>query len=190
MYRRTGGVKFNGLNSSHHVRLVQKQSFDGESSNFRVSLSNNESMGNEMIKMNQLMPDMKMKEFFLSIADMFNLVIMDNPNKKDDLIIEPETDFFKTKKKVRDMTLKLDRSSDIKKTPLSHLDAETYLLTYDKDDDYYNKEYTDESKKIFGELKLDVQNDFSNKTKSTKLKFSPTVNAGQRIYDRVAPFFR
>lgn len=189
MYRRTGGVKFNGLNSSHHVRLVQKQSFDGESSNFRVSLSNNESMGNEMIKMNQLMPDMKMKEFFLSIADMFNLVIMDNPNKKDDLIIEPETDFFKTKKKVRDMTLKLDRSSDIKKTPLSHLDAETYLLTYDKDDDYYNKEYTDESKKIFGELKLDVQNDFSNKTKSTKLKFSPTVNAGQRIYDRVAPFF-
>ena len=146
-------------------------------------------MGLQMINMNQILPDIKMKDFFLNIVKMFNLLILDNPDKENDLIIEPKDEFFKSKQKIRDWTLKLDNDSDVKITPMSELDAKLYYYKYTKDNDYYNEEYFDDTKREYGELKLYVENDFSDTTNKMELIFAPTPNAQEGIDSRVAPSF-
>ena len=57
---------------------------------------------------------------------------------------------------------------------MSELDATNYLFKYTDDNDWLNTEYTEETKKTWGELELNVDNDFSVNTNKTEIKFSPT----------------
>lgn len=190
MFRYPSAAKFKGINDNHRATMCLKQSLDNSFTKIVIEPATNESMGNEMVNMNQITPNIKMKDFFLSILKMFNLILYDNPNKTNDLIIEPRDKFFESKKKTKDWTSKLDRSRKIKITPMSELDANVYLYTYKADDDFYNKQYSDENNgAIYGEFKLDVNNDFSDKTNKTEILFSPTPDADKFIYDAVAPFF-
>jgi hypothetical protein len=190
-FRYPSAVKWQGVSDNkHRAALTFKQSLDGAFTKFTVEPASNESFGDELINLSQTLPDkMKMKDFLLDIIRMFNLIVMDNPNKENDLIIEPRDDFFDSKPLIKDWNLKLDNDSPIKITPMSELDARTYFYTYKKDGDYYNTEYTDETGKIYGEIKIDVINDFSDVTNKTELIFSPTPNADKYINGRVAPFF-
>lgn len=177
--------------SGNDVRLsmLLAESLGGEPSSLKITPSSNQDMGLQMINMNQILPDIKMKDFFLNIVKMFNLLILDNPDKENDLIIEPKDEFFKSKQKIRDWTLKLDNDSDVKITPMSELDAKLYYYKYTKDNDYYNEEYFDDTKREYGELKLYVENDFSDTTNKMELIFAPTPNAQEGIDSRVAPSF-
>jgi hypothetical protein len=168
------GVLFD--NDRVRLRMVIKQSLDGSESYFKVEPSSNQSYGNELIKLNEILPNIKMKDLFLDIVKMFNLAINDNKFKDNDLIIEPRDDFFASKSKVLDWEgeLKLDYDSEIKITPMSELDAKTYHYTYTEDNDFLNEEYTNETRSVWGELTIDVENDFSQNTNTTKLLFSPT----------------
>ena len=103
--------------------------------------------------MSQILPAMKMKDFFLSLSKMFNLIVTDNPNKSNDVIVEPRDDYYESKRKVKDWTYKLDRSSDIIQVPMSELDIRGYSFAYDVDDDFYNKQYNEETKKPRNEEK-------------------------------------
>lgn len=190
MFRYPSAAKFKGINNNHKATMCLRESLDKSFTKIQIEPASNESMGNELVNMNSILPNIKMKDFFSDILKMFNLIVYDNPNKPDDLIIEPRDTFFNSKKKHKDWTLKLDRSSNVKITPMSELDANSYLYTYKADDDFYNKEYSEETNgEIYGQFKQDIANDFSNKTNKTEILFSPTPNAGQFIYDKVAPFF-
>jgi len=184
-------VKWIGTSDNKHkVQLILRRVFDGQFTKLIVEPSSNQDMGNKLINMNEVLPDkLKMKDFFIDILRMFNLIVQDNPRKDNDLIIEPRDDFFASRQRVSDWTFKLDNDSDVKIQPMSELDATAYLYTYTKDDDLYNKEYNEETKKIYGDLLIDVQNDFSDKTNKTTLRFAPTPNAEKYIEGRVAPFF-
>lgn len=188
-------VKWYGSSDDKHkVGLLLKQSYNGSFTKLTVTPSSNQSMGNDEIDLTATLSDkLKMKDFFLSIVQMFNLIVMDNPNKENDLIIEPRDDFFNSKQRVRDWTYKIDNDSDIKISPMSELDAKAYRYTYTKDEDFYNKEYTDETGKVYGEYQIDVINDFSDVIKKTELIFAPTPDAEKYInpgsVGRVAPFF-
>ena len=171
------------------LSMLLAESLGGEPSSLKITPSSNQDMGLQMINMNQILPDIKMKDFFLNIVKMFNLLILDNPDKENDLIIEPKDEFFKSKQKIRDWTLKLDNDSDVKITPMSELDAKLYYYKYTKDNDYYNEEYFDDTKREYGELKLYVENDFSDTTNKMELIFAPTPNAQEGIDSRVAPSF-
>jgi hypothetical protein len=151
------------------------QSFnDTEYSRLKISKSTSQTYGQETDFMNQVLPNIKMKDFFLDIVKMFNLVIVDNPNDTNNLIIEPRDDYYSSKQKVLDWNYILDRDSEIKITPMSELDATNYLFKYTDDNDWLNTEYTEETKKTWGELELNVDNDFSVNTNKTEIKFSPT----------------
>jgi hypothetical protein len=141
------------------------------------------------INMNQILPDLKLKDFFLSIVKMFNLVIVDDPNQSNNLLIEPRDEYFKSRTRVLDWTYKLDHQQNTKLIPMSELDANSFLFTYKEDDDYYNKQYQDEIKRIYGDYEINVENDFSNKQQKLELIFSPTPNSNFTIGDRVAPMF-
>src|SRR5690606_23005239 len=150
------------INDKVKAQLVLKQSLDGAFTKVVIEPAGNTSYGNEPINLSQCLPDTKLDTFLKDIISMFNLVIMDNPDKPNDLIIEPADDFFASKQKIKwwdDPTdCKVDMESIIQ-TPMSELDARQYYFAYKEDDDYFNEEYTIESNRIFGDYTLDVVND-------------------------------
>lgn len=176
-------------NNNVTATLVFKESFDGNFTKMSVTPSGNQSYGNETISMNSILSDMKMKDLFMDLVKTFNLVVKDDPNNPTNLIIEPYDDFFKSRQKVKDWTQLLDRDSEIKITPMSELDAKTFLYSYTDDDDHYNKDYREETKQTYGELSVTILNDFSEKTQKNEIKFAPTPVSDYQINDRVAPFF-
>ncbi len=184
-------VKWIGLDDNkHRAGLFFKQSLDESFTRMIIEPSSNEALGNELVQMNTSLPDkMKMVDFLYDLINMFNLIIMDNPNQENDLIIEPRDDFFASKQEVKQWDRIIDNDAPIKITPMSEADAKTYLYTYTPDGDFYNKEYTEETGLVYGEYSLDVINDFSDKIKKTSVAFAPTANAQKFIKDRVAPFF-
>lgn len=191
-FNHAGDVGWAGTINGNKVyaRLLWKQSYAGAFSKYSVTPASNESFGDEIINLTQSLPDkFKMTEFFKDILKMFNCIVMDNPNKDSDLLIEPRDDFFASKKRIVDWNDKLDNDSQVKITPMSELDARSYLYTYKEDDDYYNKQYTEETDKVYGEMRVDVTNDFSDATNKTEVSFSPTPDVGKYINGRVAPFF-
>lgn len=190
-FRYPQAVKWKGTSDNkHRAALTFKQSYDGAFSKFVVEPASNESLGNEYINLSQTLPDKyKMRDFFLDIIKMFNLIVMDNPNKENDLLIEPRDDFFRSKQRVLDWNLKLDNDSTIKQTPMSELDAKRYVYTYKNDEDLFNKEYQDEFDKVYGEYFVDVENDFSDNINKTELSFAATPISDKWMNGRVCAFF-
>lgn len=187
-------VEWQGLNNDNKIsaRLLFKKSYNDNFSRFEIEPATSETFGDDYIDMNQILDStIKMKDFFLDISKMFNLVIQDNPNKVNDIIIEPRDEFYQSKQKVLDWDAerKLDNDSLVKITPMSELDAKSYLYTYSSDDDWLNKEYQNETKRIYGDYRLDVQNDFSEKTTKTEVMFAPSPSGEQFIDSRKAVFF-
>ena len=150
--------------------------------------SNNITQAIVPIDMNQILPVMKMRDFFLSICKMFNLVVADNPNKSGDILIEPKDIFYNSRKKIKDWTPLLDESKDVEITPMSELDVRQYQFKYTEDDDYYNKQYTNEVNEIYSNTQVDFINEFSNDVKELTVNFSPTPDTDNFISPKVAPF--
>ena len=140
------------------------------------------------IDMNQIIPVMKMRDFFLSICKMFNLVVADNPNRSGDILIEPKDIFYNSRKKIKDWTPYLDEFYDVEITPMSELDVRQYQFKYIEDDDYYNKQYTNEVLEIYSNTQVDFINEFSNEVKELTVGFSPTPDTDNFISPKVAPF--
>lgn len=184
-------VNWAGDDNSILVQALLKESYAGTPTTFKVVPSSNNDTGvDTYINMNQILSSqVKIKDFFLDIVKMFNLVVADNPVKANDFIIEPRQDYYNSKPKVNVWTYKLDNDSDVKIVPMSELDSKIYTYTYTQDDDYYNNQYYSDIKRIYGDSIFEVENDYSNQTTELQLGFSPTPNAQLYIGDRVAPFF-
>ena len=188
------GVKWNssGGNDKIKMELLFKKVFDGEFTNFSIVPNNNESLGNEDINMNQILSNnIKQSDYILDLVKQFDLIMVDDKEEPNTLIIEPRKDYFGNKQRILDYDKekKLDYSAGYKITPMSELDATSYKFTYSDDGDYFNKEYSEETKKIFGEKLIEVNNDFSDKTKEIKLGIATTPNSSLYLDGRVAPFF-
>ncbi len=191
VFEYSNDVNWVGLSDNQHeMQLKLKQSFDGNYTKYEVDPSSNLTQGNDVIDFKSVLSDKwKLKDFFSDLVKMFDLVIMANPNKENDLIVEPDEQFFNSKNKVLDWNNKLDNDSQIKYTPMSELDSRQFDFKYSNDDDFFNSLYAEETTKNYGDLSLTVQNDFSNKINTNQLSISPTPVAGRFIRDRVAPFF-
>jgi hypothetical protein len=172
------------------MSAVSQRTMNGQVNRLIVkpSVTNNYSVGS-LINLSTMLPSMKMRDFFINIIKMFNLMVSDNPNLNNDLIIEPRDDYFNSKRKVRDWTLKLDYDQDIKQTPMSELDTKTYRFTYSQDNDYYNNIYEQQSGRVYGDYVVDFLNDFSTTEKKLELDFAPTPNSDNIVQPRITPFF-
>jgi hypothetical protein len=168
--------------------LIKPQT-DGRANYFQVKPASNIITSPEIdLSLLQVLPNMKMRDFFLSIIKMFNLIVSDNPNQSNDIIIEPKDEFYNSRRKIKDWTELLDYSDDVIQTPMSELDVRRYEFLYQADDDYYNKQYTSETTEIYGNYEVDFLNEFSNEIKEVSIGFSPTPDTDNFISPRVAPF--
>jgi len=187
------GTSWVGDDNRVLLRMNLKQSLDGSFTKFSVVPADNSDMGNTEISMNTMLPEMKMKDFFMGIVNMFNLVIVDDPNDKNNLIIETYDDYFASKKKIVNVGTGIDDweidETNVEIIPMSDLDFKTYKFTYQEDDCMYNKDYQERFKRVYGDKILNIDNDFSTNEDKIELQFASTPVATKFINDRVAPFF-
>jgi hypothetical protein len=144
----------------------------------------------DTVFMNFGLPDITIKEFFLSIVKMLNLYMV--PDKTvADLYHFYTRDEFYASGQLRDWTYKLDRSQSIDITPMGLLSGREYIYTYAEDEDYYNSRYQSNYGQVYGTRRLDIDNDFVPSEKVNEIVFSstPLVNDGDsariipKIYD-------
>ena len=183
-------VSWQSVSDQVYVGAIAQRTIGGSVNRLEIkpAVTANYSINN-IINLSTMLPQMKMRDFFINIIKMFNLMVSDNPNKPNDLIIEPRDDFFNSKRKVNDWTLKLDYDQDVKQTPMSETDIKTYKFTYSEDSDYYNELYDQQSSRVFGDYVVDFINDFSTTEKELELDFAPTPVSDNIISPLVAPFF-
>lgn len=153
---------------------------------FNNGLINTSYSQGDTIDMNVTIPvNIKQKDFVTSLVKMFNLYVSPDSANDKNLIIEPRDDFYTSD--VVNWSNKLDKSKDIDYKPMGALNANKYLYSYKKDNDYYNDLYFNTWGEVYGQREEDIVNDFNKKTNKTEIIFSPTPSVGQSTHDRVIP---
>jgi hypothetical protein len=142
----------------------------------------------DTLQMQQIVPEVGMADFLISIFNMFNLFVWSDPNQENNLRIETRDDFYEGGI-IRDWSKKLDHSKEISLEPLALLTANEYEYTYSEDSDYYNERYQDAHGHTYGRARIDVDNDFLRNTNTTSVIFSPTPlvndNPSNRIIGKI-----
>ena len=130
-------------------------------------------------------PNIKQKDFFISIVKMFNLWIDIDPDDPRNYIIEPRDEFLGTD--VIDIQGKLAQDKDLELIPMGKTDAAEYYFTYKPDKDFLNEEYTYLHNRVYGDRYVNNVNEFVTKTQKTEVIFSPTTMSAPPNSNRVLP---
>lgn len=172
-----------------YTRLMLLPSRDGDMTRFEVIPANNDSLGNEEIKLRTTLPRMKCLDFITDIMRMFKLIIVEDPEDENNLIIEPIDDFYASGGEVKDWNEKIDmKRYDIK--PMNEIDSTEYIFTYADDKDYFNELYQEDIGEIYGQKTIDLDNNFSRQNNYLELKFAATPTSSLYLQNgKVAPQF-
>jgi hypothetical protein len=138
----------------------------------------------QTIPMNALVPSIGMTDLLLSVIKMFNLYIEVDPENERNLLIETRDDFYAAGK-TQDWTYKLARDKDIILEPTSVLVDKRYEYTYKSDEDYDNSKYEGKYGRVYGDVRVEVDNDFTQSDKKLEIEFSPTVLVNDRDSNRI-----
>lgn len=127
------------------------------------------------VKFNDLIPkNVKQRDFVQDIVRMHNLYIEPKKNNINTLIVEPREDYYKLGNGALDWTSKIDLTTPIQVQVLAETQNKTTLFTYKKDNDWYNKQYTQLTNETYGQYKNVIDNDFLTGEKKIESIFSPT----------------
>lgn len=142
----------------------------------------------EVVHMNDWLPGMRLVDFFVSILNMFNLVILEDKENRNKITLVSRNTFYDngTEKswemhQGESLTIKLSNS----------LLPKYYQLKYANSTDFYNEQYkldigninnengvANDVNRTYGDYYLNTGNQFTDKTNIVEIKFSPTVMAG------------
>ena len=140
----------------------------------------------QILNIKKLIPkQVKQRDFFKGIINMFNLYVSPDPSNQRNLIIEPREEYYNTN--TFNLTDKIDLSQDINIKPIGNLNASQYLYKYKDDVDYYNTKYKENYIKSYGERIVSVNSDFTKKQKKTEVIFSPTPSVAPPQKNKVLP---
>lgn len=171
-----------GLNGVFQMRVLPD-------SYFKVTAYNDGIVESDPVSMNLTTPeDITKKDYIKSIFSMFNLMVLDDPTTPKSLIIEPRDDFYKNGGEFLDWTNKLDRT-EYSTIPLYELENKIYKYAYKADNDFYNDKYQTSFGRTYGDVKIEIDNDFLTNEKTLDLVFSPTPNAKDASTNLSMPHF-
>lgn len=120
--------------------------------------------------------NVKQKDFLSSISKMFNLYFEPEKDKINSFIVEPRDDYYRKYQVVKDWSRKLDISKSLTSIFTSNTQMASNLFTYKEDKDFYNADYKNATKEIYGQHRYDIDNQFIKGEKKIELLFSPTIN--------------
>lgn len=121
---------------------------------------------------NTSIEQMTAKDFVMSIVNAFNLYIEPSQTTERKVNIEPFSNYYTGG--FVDWTDKVDISQDVEIEPTGANVPKKYRFTYSDDGDFYNVDYKNNYGKTYGEHTESVENDFSEASAETKIKFAPT----------------
>lgn len=168
----------------------------------------------ESVALNSTLPKgIFQKDFFASLVKMFNLYVVEDPNREKHLIIKPYIEYydfdgqsllaiddFNDLLKVNDQdfllledgtiqyidwTYKVDRSKPIKLKPMSELNGRYFEFKYKNDSDYYNDQYQKKYDQSYGTRIEDSGYDFAKDKQTAEVIFAPTPLVGYNGEDKV-----
>lgn len=142
----------------------------------------------QLIDINSSIPiNIKQKDFISSIIKMFNLYVETDKENPTNLLIETRESYYNNT--VIDWTDKVDMNNMFEVVPMGDLNSKVYNFKTTPDNDHYNERYKLLYNETYGDLKLNVNNDFIRGESDTQIIFSPTVAVGSTLHDRVVPCF-
>lgn len=115
----------------------------------------------------------KQKDFINDIIKRYNLFVYTDQNANKLLHFDTYNTFYDNAQ-VIDLSLKRDYSKEETIEFLSELQNKIITYTYKADSDIYNKTYTEETNKIFGQYSYEFDNDFIVGESKIESLFSPT----------------
>jgi hypothetical protein len=119
--------------------------------------------------------DYKQIDFITSINKYFNLIVVPNPDKPNNLIIEPIIDYI-GKGEVLDWTTKIDFKQTQNLYPTTALLNGTLEYEFQLDQDYANQDFNSQTNRIFGTDKVKLGLQFKDTTTKFDYIFSSPID--------------
>ena len=119
-------------------------------------------------------PNIKQIDLLSSIAKKFNLVFVPNPEKPNEIKIEPYTYYIGTGN-IYDWTDKLSYDKGFTVEPAQNYVESELILTDQEDGDYGNKTFKDQNNRIYGQNFIYNSTDFKSQQKKIDTIFSPEL---------------
>ena len=176
------------LTSATNYKWVVKNQSGGtevsiDNSRFDIFLTKDYGLGDTINVNSLLSSEMTQKDFVMGLIKMFNMYIepyyfkANDPNSGGYLtyLIEPRDNYYTSE--IIDWTYKIDYNKEFTVMPIGGAKEKFFKFTYDLDKDYYNNLYNQRNGRVFGDVNVDVQNDFLQGTKDVKIPFSLMVVA-------------
>lgn len=163
-----------GFDSFPNITNSDSFSFDlKEGSTFASNLLENEISVGDVIETRLVVPkEIKQSDLLSNIIKRFNLYIDYDSIDENKLIIETR-DGFLTDDRVNIEPL-VDRSREYNIRPMGALDSNRFIFKDTLDKDYHNDIYNKVNDEVYGQLTLDIENDFLNKDNVISTFFAPT----------------
>ena len=129
----------------------------------------------DIIELSLYLPKkIKQKDLFIDLIKRYNLYIKPHPTNNKTLILETRDDFYKGAS-ILDWTQKKDYSSNDNIKFLAELQNKEIVFTYKKDTGSpYAEAYEDSTGDLYGQKKIEFDNDFVKGTKKIESVFSST----------------
>jgi hypothetical protein len=118
--------------------------------------------------------NIKQIDLLSSIAKKFNLIFYTNPDKSNEIIIEPY-DYYIGSGNINDWTDKISFDKGFSVEPALNFIESEIILTDQEDGDEGNKTFKDRNKLIYGENRVYNTTDFKSQTKKIETIFSPEI---------------
>jgi hypothetical protein len=127
-----------------------------------------------LVILNNFLPNnVKNIDFLKAIIERYNLVLEPSKSKEKHFIITPWVDWVEQGTQ-RDWTDLVDGNVDIQSKPLFESQSRSNTFLDDEDSDYVNYNFQLATKRTFGQLDIDSQNENIVGNKVTQSLFSPT----------------
>lgn len=142
-----------------------------------------------IIEFNSCIPkNVKQLDYIKSIITMFNLMVIPNKDNPKRLSFIPRKTYYESGV-IKNWTSKVDHSDKIEETLISEQQAKQILFSYKPDKDFYNVFYTDDIKKVYGQHKEIIDNEWiETDVKKIEIAFSPTpMDAADNTTDIIIP---
>ena len=176
----------NQLSVQVSTNVTQYQLFSGE---FKLTTALSTEVAviyDELLDVNSCIPKgIFQRDFFISIAKLFNLYIYDDPVDSKKIIIKPYVDFYSGT--IQDWTNKVDRDNSWSIKPMSEVKARYYQFKYKPDNDYYAENYRKKFNEGYGDFIFDTNFDFVKETESAEVIFASSVLYQLNGTDKVYP---
>lgn len=187
MYLREGDIVWMEMSStSAQTTGFDEFEVDITSGLFEAQVSDTSIIEGQNVPMNSLVPEVGMAEMLLSVFKMFNLYVTVDPDNDRKLFIETWGEFYGGGQN-KDWTYKLARDKDVNIQPLAMLTDKIYTYTYSEDGDYYNERYDKKYDRTYGDITLEIDNDFIKSSNEIDIVFSASPLANDASSNRLIP---